>query len=48
MIWFYAMWVGPFGLVELLASLAASIKHRDRSNSKTENTSKEFRKDLEK
>ena len=37
---------GTKGLVELLASLAASIKHLDRSNSNTENTSEEFRKDL--
>ena len=33
--------------LELLLNLAASIKHRDRPNSKTANTSKEFRKDLE-
>ena len=38
---------GTKGLVELLASLAASIKHLDRSNSNTENTNEEFRKDLE-
>ena len=38
---------GTKGLVELLASLAASIKHLDRSNSNTENTNEEFRKALE-
>ena len=38
---------GTKGLVELLLSLAASIKHLDRSNSNTENTNEEFRKDLE-
>ncbi len=38
---------GTKGLVELLVSLAASIKHLDRSNSNTENTSEEFRKDFE-
>ena len=38
---------GTKGLVELLVSLAASIKHLDRSNSNTENTNEEFRKDLE-
>ncbi len=38
---------GTKGLVELLASLAASIKHLDRSNSNTENINEEFRKELE-
>ena len=41
------VWIGPFGLVELLASLAAWNKHRDRPNSNTENTNEEFRKDIE-
>ena len=38
---------GTKGLVELLLSLAASIKHLDRPNSNTENTNEEFRKALE-